>query len=142
MKAKGVLLEYNPATGVLKLQLMTEHRKEMYCHWEKYKKAVHEFDISKFYKKKSTGPESQNSHMHGHCRTIADEIDEDIRYIRDEACIRTPDFPTRMDKFGKIRPKKWEDVTTIEAAAVIETLHRMASFLQIELIEKKDWGEE
>ena len=140
MKAKGVLLEYNPASGVLKCQLMTESRKEMTYHFEKNKKAVHQFDIAKWYKKKTTGPNSLNNHVHGHSRQIADEMGEDVRWVRREACIKTPGFPTKLNKFGKVQPKKWEDVTTIEAGGVVETLHRMAAFLGIELIEKK-WGE-
>ena len=141
MKAQGVLIEYNSTSGVLKLQLMTEHRKEMGYHFEKHRKAVHQFDIGKWYKKKTTGKNSQNAHLHGHCRTIADDIGEDIRWVRREACIRTPEFPTSMNKLGKVQPKPWEDVTTKEAGPVIETLHRMAAFLSIRLIEN-DWGEE
>ena len=140
MKAKGVLLEYNSATGVLKLQLMTEHRKEMYHHWEKYKTAVHTFDISKYYKKKSTGPESQNNHSFGHARQIADEIGDDPREILREACIRTPEYPKSTNALGSIVPKSWSEANSKEAVAVIETLHRIAAFLDIRLIE--DWGEE
>ena len=140
MKAKGVLLEYNYATGVLKLQLMTEHRKEMYHHWEKHKRAVHTFDISKFYKKKSTGPESQNNHSFGHARQIADEIGDDPREILREACIRTPEYSKSTNALGSIVPKSWSEANSKEAAAVIETLHRIAAFLDIRLIE--DWGEE
>ena len=140
MKAKGILLEYNSATGVLKLQLMKEHRKEMYHHWEKHKTAVHVFDISKFYKKKSTGPESQSNHAWGHSRTIADEIGDDPREILREAYIRTPEYPKSTNVLGSIIPKSWSEANSKEAAAVIETLHRIAAFLDIRLIE--DWGEE
>ena len=140
MKAKGALLEYNSATGVLKLQLMTEHRKEMYHHWEKHKRAVHVLDIAKYYKKKTTGPHSQNAHLWGHAQTIAEEIGDDPREIVREACLRTPEYPSVMNAFGRAVPKSWRDATTKEAGPVIETLHRMAAFLDIRLIE--DWGEE
>ena len=140
MKAKGVLLEYNPASGVLKCQLMTEHRKEMTYHFEKNKKAVHQFDIAKWYKKKSTGPESQNNHSFGHARQIAEEIGDDPREILREACFRTPEYPKSTNALGSIVPKSWSEANSKEAAAVIETLHRIAAFLSIRLIE--DWGEE
>ena len=140
MKAKGVLLEYNSATGVLESQFMTEYREEMKYHFQKYKKAIHEFDIHKYYKKKSTGPESQSNHAWGHSRTIADEIGDDPREILREACIRTPDYPKSTNALGSIVPKSWSEANSKEAAAVIETLHRIAAFLDIRLIE--DWGEE
>ena len=139
MKAKGVLLEYNPASGVLKCQLMTEHRKEMTYHFEKNKKAVHQFDIAKWYKKKTTGKNSQNSHLWGHAQTIAEKIGDDPREVVREACLRTPEYPSVMNAFGRAIPKSWRDATTKEAGPVIETLHRMAAFLDIRLIE--DWEE-
>ena len=140
MKAKGVLLEYHLNTGKVVLQLMSDYRRQFASHWNKHKRAVHEFEFVKWYKRKTTGPESQNNHTHGHCRQIAEEIGEDVRWVRDEACIRTPEYPTKMNKFGKVRPKPWEKATTKEAGLVIETLHRMAAFLDIKLIEN-NWGE-
>ena len=141
MKAKGVLIEYNSTSGVLKLQLMTESRREMMYHFEKHKTAVHQFDIAKWYKKKSTGPESANNHSWGHSRQIAQEIGDDPREILREACLRTPEYPSSINKLGVETPQYWGDANSKEAAAVIETLHRIASFLSIRLIEKK-WGEE
>jgi hypothetical protein len=141
MKAKGVLLEYHLGPGIVKLQLMSDYRQEFNAHWMKNKTAVQEFEFARWYKKKTTGKNSQNSHCWGHAQTIANEIGEDPREVVREACLRTPEYPSSMNKLGKISPKPWSQATTKEAGPVIETLHRIAAFLDIKLIEN-EWGKE
>ena len=140
MNAKGVLLEYHLNTGRVVLQLMSDYRREFSAHWNKHKTAVHTFKFEKYYKPKSTGKNSQNSHCWGHAQTIANEIGEDPREVVREACLRTPEYPSSMNKLGKVTPKPWSKATTKEAGPVIETLHRIAAFLDIKLIEN-DWEE-
>jgi hypothetical protein len=139
LKAKGVLLEYHLGPGIVKLQLMSDYRQEFNAHWMKNKTAVQEFEFARWYKKKSTGPQSANNHALGHSRTIAQEIGEDVLWVLREACLRTPEYSSSMNKLGKIKPKSWSEANSKEAAAVIETLHRIAAFLDIRLIEN-DWG--
>jgi len=145
MKAKGVILEYHLNNGVVKLQLMSDYRREFSNHWVKHKTAVHEFEFNKWYKRKSTGQESQNNHAWGHSRQIAQEIGDDPREVLREACLRTADYPVKDPEFdhgAKLwngHPKPWGGANSKEAAAVIETLHRIAAFLDIKLIE--NWGE-
>ena len=140
MNAKGVLLEYHLNTGRVVLQLMSDYRREFSAHWNKHKTAVHSFEFKKWYKKKSTGPESANNHAWGHARQIAQEIGDDPRDVLREACMRTDIYDTHMSAIGMQCPKPWSEANSKEAAAVIETLHRIAAFLDIKLIEN-DWEE-
>jgi hypothetical protein len=85
---------------------------------------------------RSTGPGSQNHHAWGHATQIGKEIGEDGRDVLYECCIRAaPDYPTRMDAFGKIVAKRWSMATVEEASCVIERLHQLAADLGIILIE-------
>lgn len=91
-------------------------------------------------KPKTTGEESQNNHAWGHATQIAQGLNQgdDPRDVLYDACIATPGYPTRMNKFGRVVAKSWSEATTVEAAAVIETLHRLAAEFGIVLIEGKE----
>jgi hypothetical protein len=140
MKAKGVLLEYHLGPGIVKLQLMSDYRHEFNAHWMKNKTAVQEFDFSRWYKKKSTGRDSQNNACWGYSRQIAQEIGDDPREILREACLRTPEYPSTVNKLGVMVPMSWSEANTKQASAVRETLLRIADFLGMRL-EEGDWGE-
>ena len=87
---------------------------------------------------RTTGRGSQNHHAWGHATLIGKEIGEDGRDVLYECCIRAaPDYPTRMDAFGKIAAKRWSLATVAEAGFVIRKLHQLASDLNIILIETK-----
>ena len=91
---------------------------------------------------KSTGRGSLNNHARGHATLIGKEIGEDGRDVLYECCIRAaPDYPTRMDAFGKIAAKRWSLATVVEASHVIEKLHELAAERGIILNEKKWEGE-
>ena len=91
-------------------------------------------------KPKTTGEESQNNHAWGHATQIASGLNQgdDPRDVLYDACISTPDYPTRMNKFGRVIAQSWSEATTVQAASVIETLHRIAGDFGIVLIEGKD----
>ena len=140
MKAKGVILEYHLNTGKVVLQLMSDYRLQFSDHWVKHRTAVHEFEFVKWYKRKSTGPESQNNHAWGHARQIAQEIGDDPREVLREACLRTDEYPSHMSRLGTHTIDPWSKANSKQAAAVTETLHRIAAFLDIRLVEN-EWGE-
>ena len=91
-------------------------------------------------KPRTTGEQSQNNHAWGHATQIASGLNQgdDPRDVLYDACIATPDYPTRMNKFGRVVAQSWSEATTVQAAAVIETLHRLAAEFGIVLIEGKD----
>ena len=107
----------------------------------KVDKGLWRIQWGKYYRRRTTGKHSQNSHCWGHAQQIGAEIGEDAREVLRDACLRTPDYPTAVSKLtGQPVPKSTSEATTVEAAAVIETLHRIAAFLNIRL-EEGDWGE-
>lgn len=91
-------------------------------------------------KPRTTGEMSQNNHAWGHATQIASGLNQgdDPRDVLYDACIATPNYPTRMNKFGRVIAQSWSEATTIQAAAVIETLHRIAAEFGIVLIEGKN----
>ena len=140
MKAKGQLLEYHLNNGRVLLQLQHDYWQQFRHFWDKHKSAaVMQFDFEKWYRPKSTGKNSQNSHCWGHAQTIANEIGEDPREVVREACLRTPEYPSAMNKLGKVTPQSWSKANSKQAAAVIETLHRIAAFLGVRLVENDEW---
>ena len=88
-------------------------------------------------KPKSTGPGSLNNHAWGHATQIASGLKQgdDPRDVLYDACIATAEYPSRMNAFGVIHAQSWSEANTVQAAAVIETLHRWAAERGIPLIE-------
>jgi hypothetical protein len=99
-------------------------------------------DFSLPHKPKTDGEKSQNSHAWGHATTIAAGLNQgdDPRDVLYDACIATAGYPTRMNKFGRVVAQSWSLATTVQAAAVIETLHRLAAEFGIKLIEGEQDG--
>jgi hypothetical protein len=91
-------------------------------------------------KPRTTGELSQNNHAWGHATQIAAGLSQgdDPRDVLYDACIATAGYPTRMNKFCRIVPQSWSMATTVQAAAVIETLHRIAAEFGITLKEGKE----
>ena len=91
-------------------------------------------------KPRTTGEQSQNNHAWGHATQIASGLNQgdDPRDVLYDACIATPDYPTRMNRFGRIVAQSWSLATTVQAAAVIERLHILAAEFGIILIEGKE----
>ena len=91
-------------------------------------------------KPRTTGEQSQNNHAWGHATQIASGLNQgdDPRDVLYDACIATAGYPTRMNKFGRVVAQSWSEATTVQAAAVIETLRRFAAEFGIVLIEGKE----
>ena len=78
---------------------------------------------------RTTGEKSQNNKAWGCATQIAKGLGQgdDPRDVLYDACIATPGYPTRMNKFGRIVAQSWSLATTVQASAVIETLIRIAA---------------
>jgi hypothetical protein len=105
------------------------------------------FQIKKIAEWKSDGKYSQNNHINGHASQIANEYNDSqdanysLRDIRSLACRMAVEYgyPT-IGKEPMIEPKAYGPETTKEEATlIIDQLHIMASFLDMQLIEQEAW---
>ena len=96
-------------------------------------------------KPRSTGKRSANTHIHGHATQIgqaSNVAEPKSKIIADAVEIAVsmyPDFRTRTDYKGRIVPvTESEPWSTGEASAVVEALHQIASFCDVELKEYEE----
>ena len=99
--------------------------------------------LGKPLKPRSTGKHSSNSHIHGHAQQIASEVGESKSKIMFDAVgiavTMYPDFRVRKDYRDCIVPvSESEPWSTAEAHWVIEALHQIASFCDVELKETEE----
>lgn len=95
-------------------------------------------EFSPPYKKRTTGKDSQNSHIWGHIQQIANETGNDLIDIEDEIKIRAVKrgYPYHINKLnGKLMPNSMTKINTVEAGYLIDELHQLASELEIVLVE-------
>jgi hypothetical protein len=144
LETLAVVESFNPDTGRAQVVLQSVYR-EAFKHLATKVGAGKLWRIQwgKYYRRRTTGRHSQSNHIFGHATQIGEEIGEDKREVVRDACLRTPGYPSTVSKLtGQPVPKSTSEATTVEAAGVIETLHRIAAFLGIQLKEG-DWsGEE
>lgn len=96
-------------------------------------------ELSPPYKKRSTGKDSQNSHIWGHITQIAKETGNDIDDVEYELKRRAikRGYPYHINKLnGDIMPNSMKHINTLEASYLIEELHQLASELEIVLVEE------
>lgn len=136
----GQVTKYNEQTGWGEFVLGSPYRSTFAYLFQKLgTKAFWRIGFEKYYRRRTTGKHSQSNHIFGHATQIGDEIGEDKREVVRDACLRTPGYPSTVSKLtGQPVPKSTSEATTVEASAVIETLHRIAAFLSIKL-EEGDW---
>ena len=137
-RGKALLLSFDTLTGVYSGQVLTEDRMayaEMHESIPKGK--VCTVQVGRWYKSKSTGPESQNNKAFGLARQIAKHIGEDVEELVRGACLRAEKrgYPVDRDPFGVAIPKRWSQANSAEASMVIEQLYEDAAFLGIILVE-------
>lgn len=86
---------------------------------------------------RTTGHKSQNHHVSGHIRQIAeftgDSFDDVKMHIKREAI--SMGYPSRTTSFGQVEPQSEADASTEECSILIECAHRVASFLGVTLKE-------
>jgi hypothetical protein len=91
-------------------------------------------------KPRSTGAESQNHHINGHCQQIAAETGTEFGAVKEymkRLCVeqgRAWKFTSLPD--GTICPGSEANATVDEASALIENIHQWAAEWNIELIEE------
>ncbi len=96
-------------------------------------------------KPRTTGKESQNTHVNGHAQQIAMETGQPFEDVKKRAKQGglTMGYPILQDENGPVLDFWGEaqgiseaDCSTEEAAILIEALHLLAAELEIDLIEK------
>jgi hypothetical protein len=87
---------------------------------------------------RTTGPRSQNRHVNGHCQQIAQETGNSFATVKLWAKTEaiSEGYPMDIMPNGRTVPKSEADLNTVEAAILIETLHRLAAELNIRLVEE------
>ena len=136
----GQVTKYNEQTGWGEFVLGSPYRPSFAYLFQKVgTKAFWRIGFEKYYKRRTTGRHSQNNHLWGHADQIAEETGDSKEEVLRDACLRTQGYPFHISKLtGKPSPESTSKATTEQAAAVIETLHRIADFLNIRLIEESD----
>lgn len=99
------------------------------------------------YKKRTQGPKSQNSAIHGFAQQIAEYIGDDVEevktFCKHKAIARG--YPVKTDNDGNVIvsrltdkpiPKSSRSVSTAEAGYLIDTLQQLAAELGIVLVEE------
>ena len=98
--------------------------------------------LAKVRKPRTTGEKSQNHHCNGHIMQLAaytgDSFDDVKMYVKREAM--SAGYPYHKTAFGDIVPNSEADASTEECAILIDTCHRVASFLGCKLKEGYDEG--
>ena len=88
-------------------------------------------------KPRTTGWKSQCNHTNGHVQQIAahtgDSFDDVKMHIKREAI--SAGYPMRTTSWGEAVPVSESDASTVDAAILIETAHRIASMFDIRLQE-------
>lgn len=95
------------------------------------------FDTPK--KPRTTGKDSQNSHIWGHASQIAQETGNDLTDVMDCAKERAikRGYPYHVNNLnGKIKPYGVEELDTVQAGYLIEELHQIAGEMEIYLKEE------
>jgi len=94
-------------------------------------------------RKRSTGKNSQNAHINGHCQQLAMETGNSFRAVKERmkelAVNRGYPFETLPD--GSTRPKSEAEITVDEAKHLIDAIHQFADewfFVLIEVNNDED----
>ena len=108
-------------------------------------------DISPVKRPRSTGKNSQNNHVWGHCADIANQLRDpatgEATYNTsevEEAMKRmavSEGYPTRLAPDGVEAPKPFRDATVEEAKLLLDVIHRFADEHSLALTETDDEGE-
>lgn len=142
--ATGIIESYNPATGRFTAIIETRARIAMEAMREFVGDKQWRFTFGKFYSGRSTGKDSQNHHIWGHCQQIAvaTGIDIDTVHLMAEVMAISWGYPFDPVKQNNGRTVKipWSEtrINTKHAGILIEVLHWWASEVGAELIEGED----
>ena len=90
------------------------------------------------YRKRTTGNESQNSHIWAHIQQISEETGNEVSDVEDYVKLRAVKrgYPYHINKLtGEIKPESMTKINTVEASYLIDELHMIAAEMEIELHE-------
>lgn len=82
--------------------------------------------VSKWYKPRTTGKDSQSHHLHGHFRDLALFTGHTLGEIKEYAksdCADWPHAEVRIGRHVRMVPQSEGDANTVEEAALIEWCH-------------------
>jgi hypothetical protein len=93
--------------------------------------------LKKWYKSRTTGWKSQNAHINGHVQQIAEETGNDFDTVKVYGKTEAIGAGWPYDLIGDI-VVPWSEarVDTVQAAILIDTLHRLAAEYGINLVEE------
>ena len=96
--------------------------------------------IKRWYKPKTTGPNSQLNHIWGHATQIGECSGCSPREVIDQARedAMSKGYSTKTNFKGRIVPVRISEANTQDAGYVIDQLHEYASFLNVRLIENEE----
>jgi len=91
---------------------------------------------------RSTGKHSQNHHINGHIRFIAEETGQDFESIKLFMKMKAMDRGYSGDVIGDIKvPKSEADASVEDATFLIDTIHQWSAEWSI-LLPEEDWDEQ
>ena len=124
--------------GALIAELPPNYETAMKVFVEKLHGGPAIIQLKKWYRSRSTGWKSQNHHINGHIAQIAEATGNDfdtVKYICKYAAI-TAGYP--FDQKGSlVIPWSESRIDTIQAAILIDTIHRVAAEEGVNLIEEE-----
>jgi len=92
------------------------------------------FDVERKRKPRTTGPKSQQAHLHGHLSQIADSLGYHMSELKEAMKEDLPDWP-RKTVLGKTVYMSESDADTVLESKAIEWCHVRAAEFGIRLIE-------
>jgi hypothetical protein len=134
----AVAPEYDRYSGKLSLQLLSEYRDAFNYLWEKVgPKHMWRIEFRKYYRRRTTGPQSQNHWINGSIQTICRETGNSFTAVKERmkelALSRGYPFETLPD--GSIQPKSETQITTVEASCLIDTIQQFCAEYGIPILE-------
>jgi len=131
---------YDALNGRAQIILQTAYRDAFAHLWEKVGNKPWRITWEKYYRRRTTGRHSQNHRINGFiqqiCAATGNTFGPMKEYCKELALSRGYPFETLPN--GKAMPKSEADLTTIEAALLIDTIEQVASDLGIHLKESYD----
>lgn len=92
-------------------------------------RAIYEVTIKRWYKRRTTGDRSQNHHIHGHIRDIAQQTGNAFgatKHRLKALAMDDGEYPGLL-VFDGYEPVSEADLNTLQAGVFIEWLHRFAA---------------
>jgi hypothetical protein len=145
--AKGIIEHYDTPSGRFSGVIESRARIAMEAMCEFVGPKQWSLTLGKFYDKRTTGDNSQNHHIWGHCQQIAVAKGIDIETVHEMAKLQAISWGYPFDTFDMVVHGKrqiikvpWSEtrINTKQAGILIECIHWMASEMEVELYEGEE----